>query len=83
MKQQAYTPIDCSYYDRLEAWATRRQEVQIVYRLAESGGEQTLRSKINDLQTKEGVEYMHLAIGEVIRLDQLVSVEGIPVVLAC
>lgn len=83
MKVQAYTPIDCNYYDRLEAWATRRQEVSIAYRNATDGCEQLIKSKITDLQTKAGVEYMHLATGLVLRLDQLISVEGIPVVLAC
>lgn len=68
-----YTPIDCDYYDRLEAWATKRTKLLLVY-LADEGKEQSLSDTIIDLFVKEHVEYLRTASGKTIRLDGLVSI---------
>jgi Rho-binding antiterminator len=72
-----YQPIDCAYYDRLEAWATLRETCAIVW-LDRDGVRHELRSKIVDLVLKEGVEYLIAENDLQIRLDLLVSVNGIP-----
>lgn len=78
-----YTPIDCNYYDRLEAHATLRQRVQIDY-LSEAGESQVLESAlIVDLQTRNKYEFMILDSGQEIRLDRLVAVNGVVVPGSC
>lgn len=81
--EKSYTPINCSYYDRLEAWATRGQVVSIRFRESDTGPEKEVEAVITDLQTREGVEYMSLSNGSTLRLDQLIAVDGHPVILAC
>ena len=71
-----YQPIDCDYYDRLEAWATMQTDCLIVFKDAE-GKEQQLTAKIADVYTKDKIEYLKTDPGLVIRLDALLSVNGI------
>jgi Rho-binding antiterminator len=74
---EPYVPIDCNYYDRLEAAATMQRECEIIYR-NDAGTEAALHERITDLFSRDGVEYMQLAGGTVIRLDRLSSVDGVP-----
>lgn len=71
-----YTPIDCNYYDRLEALATLRQRIRIDYR--NEKGEATVLeyAMIVDLQTRNKEEFMILENGQEIRLDKLIAVDG-------
>lgn len=73
-----YKPIDCSYYDRLEAWATLRKNCNIIW-ADQEGSSHEVSSKIVDLVLKGGVEYLVAENDLHIRLDQLVSVNGVPV----
>ncbi|SEM65800.1 Rho-binding antiterminator [Chitinophaga rupis] len=73
-----YLPIDCNYYDRLEAWATLRTVCRILYR-DENDQQQEISAIIKDVYTAHKVEYMRLDNGQVIRLDKLVAVNDIPV----
>ncbi|MBX2818663.1 MAG: hypothetical protein KTR29_03245 [Rhodothermaceae bacterium] len=74
----SYIPISCSYYDRLEAWAVRREIVTINYTNSEDGEPQSIQGVIVDLYSKEKAEYLRLNTGETIRLDALQSVNNIP-----
>ncbi len=69
-----YVPINCDYYDELEALATIGKQVRIVYQ--ENGEQSEARGIIKDLFTENSVEYMKLDTGFVIRLDKLVEVDG-------
>lgn len=70
-----YTPINCHYYDELEAFATLRKNVSIRY--YENGTDiQEKTARIVDFQIKEKVEYMILDDQTSIRLDWLESVNG-------
>jgi Rho-binding antiterminator len=73
-----YKPIDCNYYDRLEAWATTKTVSTIVYR-DEAGEQKSLSGKIVDVYTHDKVEYLKTDAGKVIRLDALISVNDVPV----
>ncbi len=73
-----YIPISCSFYDRLEAWAVRREKVSICFRDIENNAEQIVEGVIVDLFSKEQVEYLQIETGEKIRLDYLISVNNIP-----
>jgi Rho-binding antiterminator len=76
--EATYKPIDCDYYDRLEAWATTKTVCTIVYK-DESGNRQEISAKIEDVYTQEKVEYLKTNTGVVLRLDALISVNDIPV----
>lgn len=73
-----YKPIDCDYYDRLEAWATMKTVCTIVLK-QEDGQIQELSARIEDVYTKDKIEYLKTDTGQVFRLDALVSVNGIAV----
>jgi len=75
--EQPYQPIDCNYYDRLEAWATLRTVCRILYR-DENEQQQEVSAIIEDVYTALKVEYMRLDNGLTIRLDKLVAVNDIP-----
>lgn len=69
-----YTPIDCSYYDRLEEAATLRRIVTIEY--MQDGQPATVSFRITDLRLLEGAEWMILDSGQSIRLDDLLRMDG-------
>ena len=71
----AYKPIDCNFYDILEANATRKRYVRIQY-FSDLQEFLTVDAIIRDLYVCDKVEYMLLSSGEEIRLDRLVSVDG-------
>lgn len=78
-----YQPIDCNYYDRLEALATLRQRSRIDYVNTE-GQSTTLEAVlIVDLQTRNKEEFMILEDGQEIRLDKLIAVNGVVVPGSC
>ncbi|WP_291910583.1 hypothetical protein [Chitinophaga sp. CB10] len=79
---QPYRPIDCNYYDRLEAWATLHIDCKIDY-YDDNGQPQELTAVIEDLYVYEKVEYMRMSTGNVIRLDRLIAVNDIPVPGSC
>ncbi|MEL6655832.1 MAG: Rho-binding antiterminator [Bacteroidota bacterium] len=77
-----YIPINCSYYDELEAAATQRRTVTIVYRDAQEQ-EQEVATRIKDLYARNKEEFMVLENGLEFRLDRLISIDGKVPPLAC
>ena len=71
---ETYKPINCNYYDILEATAVKRKVVTIVFRTNETI--ETTETKILDLFTKNKEEFMVLENNLTIRLDRLISVDG-------
>lgn len=82
MEKEKYTPISCSFYDRLEEWATLRKVCLIEYK-QDSGETQTIEGRIIDFFIKEGIEYLKLKSGEEIRLDYLLTVNGLALPQSC
>lgn len=74
MKNNDYKPISCSFYDILEAFATKREMVNIIF----VGEEQqtTIQGIISTFQTENKVEYLILQSDQKIRLDTLIEVDG-------
>lgn len=70
-----YIPINCSYYDELEAIATLKKVVTIVYS-DEQGEEVSTVTRIINLYTRSKEEFMVLENGMQFRLDRLVSADG-------
>ncbi|GJM28154.1 MAG: hypothetical protein DHS20C17_07890 [Cyclobacteriaceae bacterium] len=73
---KTYQPIDCNFYDHLEAFATRRKYVRIQF-FSDIHEFQTTDAIIKDLYIRDGYEFMLLSDGMEVRLDRLVSVAGI------
>lgn len=74
MKNNEYTPIPCSYYDKLEAIATQKKKVNIQY--LEKDEVKSAVGIIADFIIENKVEYLVLATRQKVRLDRLVEVDG-------
>ena len=72
---ETYKPINCDFYDELEALSTLKKNSEIIFR-AENGGKSILRGRIADLYTRDHIEYMKLDSGLEIKLDTLIEVDG-------
>ncbi len=76
-----YQSIACSLYDNLESFATRKTRCIVVYKI--KNAEQTTESIIVDLFARDGAEFLKLENGTIIRLDDLITVNGIPMNKQC
>lgn len=72
---QKYRPIDCNFHDLLLDRATRKSIVDLEY--ISLKGKQVKQIIIKDVYTKQGEEFLLMKSGETIRLDQIVSLDGI------
>lgn len=68
VKQEAYTPIDCSLYDHYEAAATLKQNVRLT--LADGT---VAEGRIVDLFIRDGAEHLRLHDGTEVRLDRITA----------
>ena len=80
MITQEYQPIDCSFHDVLLDRITRKKEVHIVYSAASQGQVKDKHILLEDVFTKHKQEFLKMADGEIIRLDQIVSVDDISLI---
>ncbi|NJL13073.1 MAG: hypothetical protein HC913_08795 [Microscillaceae bacterium] len=76
MMTSNYQPIACGRYDQLEYWSLKKDEVEIVWK-DDNETIQRLRQRIDTLITLNGIEYLRLANQTILRLDQLVAVDGL------
>ena len=74
--QTSYKPIDCDFHDLLLAKATLQELCQIQY-LNDSGEMLNTQSQIKDVYTQNKEEFMLLANGEIMRLDKVLSINGL------
>ena len=81
MTDAPYAPIDCSFYDRLEHWAIRRTSVEVVW--TDEGTERRTTARIADVFARAGADYLRLDDGTEVRLDRLVTVDGLALPKAC
>ena len=70
-----YKPINCSFHDLLLDRASRKVISEIVYTAEEKRN--TYRGKIVDVFSSKGEEFLEGEKEFVIRLDQIVSLDGI------
>lgn len=71
MKKSSYVPIDCNFYDRLEAAAVKREKKIFEFQgLADKP--QLVEGIIVDLFIVDHVEYLRLDTGKEIRLDRII-----------
>lgn len=84
-----YTPISCSFYDELEALATRKERVVIEYydsindKITVPPVIKTVEGFIKNLFTKSKEEFVELDNTFTIRLDKIVAVNGKVMRLYC
>lgn len=74
--QNKYFPIDCSFHDILLDRTTRNSVIALEYLVDEVV--QLKRTTLKDVYSKEGEEFLLLKDGEIVRLDSIKSVDGIP-----
>ncbi|BDS09409.1 hypothetical protein [Aureispira anguillae] len=74
--KRKYQPINCSFHDLLLEKATFRKTVEIIY-YSVNGTRQETSSIIKDVFTQKSGEFMLLSNEELIRLDHIVSVDGV------
>ena len=72
---EEYKPVNCDFYDELEALATLKKKADIVF-IADNGGKSVIQGRITDLYTRDHVEYMKLDNGLEIRLDEVIEIDG-------
>ncbi len=70
-----YVPISCDFYDELELRALRGKPVALHYQKADQ--EVRITAWIRTFETRNKEEFMQLENGEEIRLDRLISIDGI------
>ena len=70
-----YIPVPCGFYDEIEAIATLKKEIRILFK-NESEIETEILSQISDLKIEKGIEYMILKTGAVLRLDTIIEIDG-------
>ena len=73
--EEGYTPVNCDFYDQLEAFSVLRTPCEIMYRDHER--KTMAKGRIADLFVLEKVEYMKLDTGLQIRLDNIIQINGI------
>ena len=70
-----YKPINCSFHDLLLDRASRKVDSEIVYTVEEK--KNSYQGKIIDVYSSKGEEFLKGENEFVIRLDQIVSLDGI------
>ena len=67
--------MSCDLYEKLEEYAARRRQCDILYR-DDVGQTLTIRDRIVSLAVQDKVEYVRLEGGSRIRLDALIELDG-------
>ncbi len=75
MASSPYTPIACHVYDMLEVAAMKRRPVSLQIQSSE-GPVVEIQDFIEDIWAKQGEEFLRLQNGQVIRLDQILALDG-------
>ena len=78
MSSKKYTPINCSQYDLLEAAITLRKTVELG--LADGT---KVATQLSDLFARDKQEFVKLQDGRVLRLDEVISIDGEIIHLSC
>jgi Rho-binding antiterminator len=71
-----YQVINCDFHDVLEVAAMQRKTIVLDY-VAADGAQKEITSQIVDVFAQAGADYLRLIDGELIRLDQIVAIDGL------
>ncbi len=70
-----YQPINCEFHDVIEACATLQKPTTILVKNTD-GTHRAIHGIISDVFARDGVEYLKMQNDELIRLDELLVVDG-------
>lgn len=70
-----YVPIDCDFYDRLEAAAVQRRSVEVCFQ-PPGEAEKRILARVMTLETRQREEWLVLDNGQRLRLDWLTRFDG-------
>ena len=73
--EEAYTPISCSFYDRLEEAATLKKVVNLQY--FEGDLPMQKQALIKTIKIRDKIEWLFLVDGTEVRLDRIHSIDGV------
>ncbi len=71
-----YTCVSCDFYDTLEIFAMRKNQVKVIY-LDPSQQKHTLISTIKNLVTRDKEEYLIMLSDLEIRLDRILEINKV------
>ena len=74
--EKEYKPIACALYDELELRALRKQVVRLTFQNDKNENE-LIECIISDLFSKDKIEFLKTNDGKIIRLDDLLELDGI------
>ncbi|MBC6996840.1 hypothetical protein QWY85_04055 [Neolewinella lacunae] len=77
-----YRPIDCNFYDHFEAAIVTRRTVSLSYRGIDGEVNHT-ETRLSNTKTVRTEEYVQLGSGTWLRLDRIVSVDGVAAGVSC
>lgn len=80
--EKKYVPISCDFYDEIELLALRGSMCTVIFK-NKNDESQTIESVIKNVFTKNKEEFLEMKNGDLIRLDRLISINGIPLPDAC
>ncbi len=67
-----YVPVDCGFYDRVEAAITRRQPVALVL-----DGDRDVTARLLDVRAQEGADWAEVEGIGLVRLDAILELDGV------
>lgn len=76
-----YTPVSSDFHEMLEALIFEKKTCELIY--LDEAGKVALKSKLERLFMMEEHEFLEIESGELIRLDNLFSVNGSLSTLYC
>jgi Rho-binding antiterminator len=70
-----YQPVNCEFHDVIETCATLHKPVSILTKIPD-GTRRAIHAIIANVFARDGVEYLKTECEELIRLDELLAVDG-------
>ncbi len=80
--EKKYIPISCDFYDEIELLALRKSKCKVIFRNA-NNEEELIEGVISNVFSKNKEEFLEMEGDVKIRLDRLVSINGMPLPDAC
>ena len=71
-----YRPISCDFHDVLEIRAMKKEHCAVEF-IGDDGKKRLVVAAITDVFAKDGEEFLTLDSNETVRLDRIVSVDGV------
>ncbi len=74
--EKEYKPIACGLYDELELRALRKKTIKLTFQNDQNDNE-IIECIIADLFSKDKIEFLKTNDGKIIRLDDVLEIDGI------